>query len=110
MRVVSLNTHVHFMTDIQLELSGKTRGAFNLLEDGKKIGEMELSIHNGVMTVYHTEVDPEQEGKGYAKKLLDNMVAYAREHKLMVLPLCPYVHAQFKRHPELYTDIWQKEG
>jgi uncharacterized protein len=36
------------------------------------------------------------------------MVDYAREHKLKVIPLCPYVNAQFRRHPDQYQDVWNK--
>lgn len=37
------------------------------------------------------------------------MVEHARTNHLKVIPLCPYVHAQFKRHPEEYADVWNKE-
>ena len=96
------------MADIKLELNKKQHGGFNLYEDGSKIGEMVVSIAPQALTVYHTEVDENAAGKGYAKQLLDTMVAYVREHNLKVIPLCPYVHAQFKRHPDEYNDIWQK--
>ncbi|GAB3805744.1 GNAT family N-acetyltransferase [Spirosoma humi] len=94
------------MTEIKLELNEKKHGAFNLYEDGVRIGEMVVSISGRNLTVYHTEVD--QEGKGFARQLLDKMVTYVRENGLMVIPLCPYVHAQFRHHPEAYSDIWQK--
>ena len=61
------------------------------------------------LTVYHTEVFPAGEGKGIGKKLLEHMVEYARKNNLMVIALCPYVFAQFKRHPELYADIWKNK-
>jgi uncharacterized protein len=56
--------------------------------------------------VYHTEVSALAEGKGFAKQLLDAMVAYAREHKLHVEPLCQYVRLQFERKPDEYRDLW----
>jgi len=97
------------MADIKLELDEKKHGAFNLYDNGTKIGEMVIGISQDMLTVYHTEVDEDQSGKGYAKLLLDAMTAYARQNKLMVRPLCAYVHAQFKKHPDEYTDIWLKE-
>jgi predicted GNAT family acetyltransferase len=96
------------MTEIKLELNERKHGAFNLYEDGIRIGEMVVSISGPALTVYHTEVDQAQEGKGFARQLLEKMVAYARENGLKVIPLCPYVHAQFRHHPEAYTDIWQQ--
>lgn len=96
------------MADIKLELNAKKHGAFNLYEEGDKIGEMVIAITDSLLTVYHTEVDSKAEGKGYAKLLLERMVTYARENNLKVLALCPYVHAQFKRHPDEYADIWQQ--
>ena len=96
------------MEIIKLELDEKKHGGFNLYEDGKKLGEMTVSLKENLMTVYHTGVEPEAEGKGFARKLLDEMVAYVRQNNLMVLPLCPYVHAQFKRRPDEYADIWKK--
>ncbi len=96
------------METIQLELDEKNRGAFNLYVDGKKLGEMTVSLNDTVLTVYHTGVEPEAEGKGYAKLLLNEMTAYVRANGMQIIPLCPYVHAQFKKHPEEYQDIWKK--
>ncbi|MDN3674366.1 GNAT family N-acetyltransferase [Flavobacterium branchiarum] len=96
------------METIKLELDEKKHGNFNLYVDGKKQGEMTVSLKDDLLTVYHTGVEPEAEGKGYAKKLLLEMVSYVRENKMMVKALCPYVHAQFTRHPDEYQDIWKK--
>ncbi len=95
------------METIKLELDHKNHGAFNLYVDGKKLGEMTVSIKDDLLTVYHTGVEPEGEGKGFAKKLLEEMTAYARTNNMMVLPLCPFVHAQFKRRPDEFQDIWK---
>ena len=96
------------MNNIELKLDEKGYGQFYIPDAGKTVAWMEISISKDSLTAYHTEVLPEYEGKGLAKKLLANMVDYARTHKLMVTPLCPYVYAQFKRHPEEYRDIWQQ--
>lgn len=96
------------MADIKLELDERRHGAFNLYEEGNKIGEMVLSLKDNVLTVYHTEVSEIAAGRGFAKQLLNTMVAYTRDHKLKVRALCPYVHAQFKEHLDEYNDIWLK--
>ncbi len=93
------------MTEIKFESPGVEPDAFNLYKDGKKVGEMIVEIKKGEMTVFHTEVDEDQEGKGYAGMLLESMVDYARANALKVIPMCAYVHVRFDRHPEQYKDI-----
>jgi predicted GNAT family acetyltransferase len=95
------------MDEVIRTLNNKGHGSFFIMDGSEKLGDMLVAIANRSLTVYHTEVAPEAEGKGLAKKLLDAMVAYAREQQLTVIPLCPYVHIQFKRHPELYGDVWK---
>ncbi|WP_121356947.1 GNAT family N-acetyltransferase [Flavisolibacter nicotianae] len=98
------------MEDVKLSLNEKGQGAFLILEDAKQLGEMVVSVSGTNLTVYHTEVSPEAEGKGLAKELLKAMVGYARKNGLKVTALCPYVHAQFKRHPDEYADVWNRDG
>ncbi|WP_142527769.1 GNAT family N-acetyltransferase [Pedobacter westerhofensis] len=98
------------MTEIKFESPENEPSAFNLYLEGKKIGEMIVEIRDGDMTVFHTEVDPEQEGKGYAAQLLEAMTSYVRAHDLKVVPMCTYVHVQFDRHAEQYEDILSKNG
>ncbi len=97
------------MNDPELVLNQLNRGAFLLEEDGEKLAEMVVAVDNENLIVYHTEVNPKAEGKGLAKILLNAMVSYARKKQLKVIPLCPYVHAQFKRHPEEFADVWTKD-
>ena len=96
------------MNDITISIDEKNHGVFFLHENNERIAEMVFSISGQNLTVYHTEVLPQAEGRGLAKQLLDEMVAYARKNNLKVIPLCPYVLAQFKRHPDQYKDIWNK--
>ena len=95
------------MEEVTLALNDTKRGAFLVKDGNEQLGEMEVSISGDNLTVYHTEVASKTEGKGLAKKMLQSMVSYARENGLKVIPLCPYVHAQFKRHAEDYADVWQ---
>ena len=78
------------------------------MDGERQIGEMEVSVSGNSLVVYHTEVDPAAEGKGIAKQMLATMVDYARKNDLKVTPLCPYVHAQFKRRADEYSDVWNK--
>ncbi len=85
-------------------------GEVQLFSNEKKAGKMDISVASGKLRVYHTEVNDEYEGRGFAKLLLNQLVSYARENSLRIIPLCPYVLAQFKRNPEVYADVWIKKN
>ena len=95
------------MNNIRLKLNEAGRGAFYLEENGERVAEMEISVSKSVLTVYHTEVAEKLKGRGVAGDLLNTMVSYAREKGLKVMPLCPYVHARFRKNPEAYADLWK---
>ena len=96
------------MHTLELKLNDQQRGGFVIDEGEQRIAEMAVAISGKNLIVYHTEVSETLRGQGVAAKLLGQMVDYARENQLKVVPLCPYVLAQFKRHPEHYADVWNQ--
>jgi predicted GNAT family acetyltransferase len=54
----------------------------------------------GVLLVYHTEVPREFEGRGIGSALVKGMLEHARTQGLQVKPLCSFVSAYMRRHPE----------
>lgn len=98
------------MEKVKLMMDEGGQGRFFIGDGNRELGEMVIAVSGEHLTVYHTEVIPEAEGKGMAGKLLAAMTGYAREKGLKVIPLCPYVHAQFRRHPGDYADIWEKNA
>lgn len=81
------------------------KGIFFIEENGKLVAELNYSIQdNGVLSLDHTEVKPEMEGKGLGGKLVKHSVEYARENGLKLDPLCSYAEKQFERHEE-YNDV-----
>lgn len=95
-------------SNIGLSLNEKGNGHFYIQDDGELIAEMVISVSGNELTAIHTEVLPKGEGKGFGKKLVEAMAAYARKNNLKVIAFCPFVHKQFMRHPEEYRDIWKK--
>jgi predicted GNAT family acetyltransferase len=93
---------------IELRLDSENKGGFYIEDNNRVIARMEISVQGGRLIVYHTEVDEDLKGLNLGKKLLGEMVTYARKNNLKVFPYCPYVHAQFRRYPELYGDVWLK--
>jgi uncharacterized protein len=104
-----LQHKIFLMDEVQLIWQSSGQGTFTIVEEDTQLGETAFSTAGEVLRVYHTEVLPEAEGRGLAKKMLEVMVRYARQHHLQVVPQCPYVLAQFKRHQDEYADLWMRK-
>lgn len=48
----------------------------------------------------HTGVPDAMGGLGVGRALIDFMLEDARKNDFKIVPLCPYVRAQYARHPE----------
>jgi predicted GNAT family acetyltransferase len=76
----------------------ETKGAFLAFENENKIGEMTYSsAGNDKIIIDHTEVHPDEKGKGIGRVLLDKAVEYARDNNIKIIPLCPYAKSMFDR-------------
>lgn len=79
-----------------------SRGAFHIQRNGQRMAEMTYSRSNpSLVVVDHTYVDPSLRGHGVARQLQDAMVAWARETRTKVVPVCSYVKVQFDRDPSI---------
>lgn len=54
----------------------------------------------GVVSADHTGVPEAMGGRGVARRLLDFMLEDARTNGFRIVPICPYVQAQYAKHPE----------
>ena len=66
-------------------------------------GESELtySVASAVLRIAdHTAVAEGQEGKGIGVIMLRAFIDDARRNGFKILPLCPFVNAQRRKHPE----------
>ncbi|MCA9910763.1 MAG: N-acetyltransferase, partial [Gammaproteobacteria bacterium] len=52
------------------------------------------------------EVPPAYEGQGIAARLAHAALEYAKEQGLKVNPVCPYVKAYLRKHPEYQSIVW----
>ena len=74
------------------------------VEGSPAIGRLTWAQRNGVRVAEHTLVPPVIGGRGVAARMVEALVADAREHGFKVNPECSYVVAAFQRHPE-WADI-----
>lgn len=74
------------------------KGTFVALEEGNKVGEMTYSQAGAEKFIIdHTEVNPEEKGKGIGHVLLYKAVEHARDNNMKIVPLCPFAKASFDR-------------
>ncbi|MGH8249731.1 MAG: GNAT family N-acetyltransferase [Steroidobacteraceae bacterium] len=70
-------------------------------------GEAELSfsrVNPSLVIADHTETPVAMRGQGLATVLVERLVADARSERFKIVPQCPFVAAQFDRHPE-WSDL-----
>ncbi|MEX0733499.1 MAG: GNAT family N-acetyltransferase [Steroidobacteraceae bacterium] len=70
-------------------------------------GEAELTYSHAEparVVADHTFTPDKMRGQGVATALVERLVADARREGFRIVPLCPFVKAQFDRHPE-WSDL-----
>jgi predicted GNAT family acetyltransferase len=72
---------------------------FELTENGHTVFA-EYRQHDNRYILTHVEADPALRGTGAAARLMEDIVALAREKNLQIVPRCAYAVAWFKRNPE----------
>lgn len=86
--------------EVQRE-DGPSGGRYVIRLGGGAEAEMSYQRRaDGSLVVTHTGVPPAYEGRGIAGRLVDALIADARAQGFKIVPLCSYVGAQFRRHPE----------
>ena len=73
---------------------------FELMVDGR-LCRADYHLDGNEMSVHHTEVPPALEGRGLAAVLVQAVFDHAASNGLTVRPLCSYVRAWARRHPEV---------
>jgi predicted GNAT family acetyltransferase len=70
------------------------------VEGSSHLGRLTWYEQDGVKVADHTIVPPAIGGRGVAAELVKALVADAKAEGFKIRPLCSYVVAVFKRHPE----------
>jgi predicted GNAT family acetyltransferase len=88
---------------VQREQKGH-RGAFYLERGGIRLAEMTFSASadGKLFIIDHTEVSDSLRGQGAARRLVEAAVAWARESRVKLFPVCPFAKAVFDREPAFH--------
>lgn len=64
------------------------------------LAKIEYTLSGDRIFLTHTEVPQALEGKGIAANMVSRVLIAIEERKLKLVPLCPYVAAYIRKHPE----------
>jgi uncharacterized protein len=73
---------------------------YELWVGDERAGVIEYETKPGVVVLIHTEIDPDFEGRGLGSKLIAGALSDIRTRGLKLEPICPFVRAYLRRHPE----------
>jgi predicted GNAT family acetyltransferase len=79
------------------------RHRFELDADGH-VAFSNYKRDGAILTIMHTEVPKELNGRGIGSALARGLLDIARAQGLTVKPLCPFVAGYIAKHPE-YADL-----
>ena len=82
-------------------------GKYTVAVDGQAVGLAAFADRDGERVFYHTEVEPEFEGRGLATIVIGEALKSTRAEGKRVVPVCPTVADYIKKHPE-FSDITDK--
>ncbi len=79
-------------------------GRFEIHVDGRRAGLATYRRSGAELSILHTEIDPDYEGRGLGSTLARQALDMVRAAGGSVLPYCPFFRAYLRRHPE-YADL-----
>lgn len=76
--------------------------------DGQ-LSKLDYMVDGNTIVMMHVGVTPVHRGQGVAGKVTQVALEYAREKSLRVIPMCSYVGAYIRRHPE-YIELTKQRA
>ena len=77
---------------------------FEVRVDGALVGKAVYEVSGDRVIFIHTEVDPDQQGKGIAQELAKQALDAVRGSGRRVVAQCPFIASYIRRHQE-YADL-----
>lgn len=80
------------------------KSRFEIIVSDEIVGFAAYEDTGELMVFTHTEIEPGNEGKGYAGTLIKSALDEVREREMLALPVCPFVQGWIAKNPE-YGDL-----
>lgn len=89
------------------QITAGTKGYFAAFDGEIEAGRMSYTmVGKSLMIIDHTEVSDEYRGQNIGKRILMELVNYARETNIKIIPLCPFAKSVFERTEEIRDVIY----
>ncbi|MHA6511867.1 GNAT family N-acetyltransferase [Tessaracoccus sp. Z1128] len=88
------------MTEEPTQTKNASRNRYELHLGGELIGQIDYRLADGVVDMFHTEVDPAHGGRGYGHRIVAFALADAADAGLKVRPTCPFISTFMDRSEE----------
>lgn len=87
---------------IDIELNNNSAKKVFEMQLGDQLAFVKYSNDNDENKIFllHTEVPENMEGKGAGAAIVEKVFYYLENIQMKVIPLCPFIIAYLKRHPE----------
>ena len=80
------------------QIESGTKGYFGAYDGEKEAGRMSYTFAGETkMILDHTEVNNAYRGQNIGKRILMEIVEFARQNKIKILPLCPFAKSVFNK-------------
>lgn len=80
------------------QIESDTKGYFGAFDGDKEAGRMSYTFAGETkMILDHTEVNNAYRGQNIGKRILMEIVEFARQNKIKILPLCPFAKSVFNK-------------
>ncbi|MBE0538810.1 MAG: N-acetyltransferase [Ignavibacterium sp.] len=80
------------------QIDSGTKGYFAAFDGKNEAGRISYTFAGETkMILDHTEVSDEYRGQNIGKRILMELINYARENKIKIIPLCPFAKSVFEK-------------
>ena len=79
----------------------ENKGSFLFYDQEKLAAEMSYSKANNFIIIDHTSVEADYRNRDLGYRLVDEIVEFAREKNIKVMPLCPFAASVFQKNEEI---------
>lgn len=85
----------------------RTTGAFTVAYPDARAGKTEFRDRGTERIFFHTEVDPDYQGRGLSSVLIAEAVRLTVEENQTIVAVCPTVRAHLKKHQDSFEGSWR---